>query len=175
MGNNMDHDTATRAAHNMQSHGGGFASALAEAFFRADSHNRARILGAFGDLFDQFARIGRVQLIAKGGRLYYPTGQGEDKTKPSMLYVQGEDVTICPWPWTINRTNTPVSTLRATLASALFDERETNETWSHGATILLPDGTEFDFDRVLWEAENSAAADVANEQDRERRLHACDR
>jgi len=168
----MDHDTATRAAHNMHDNGGGFASALATAFFRADSHNRARILSAFGDLFERFAPR-TVTLVAQGGRLYYPTGQGEDKTKPSMLYVKNEDVTICPWPWTINRTNTPVSTLRATLASALFDERETNETWSHGATILLPDGTEFDFDRVLWEAENSA--DVANEQDRERRLHACDR
>jgi len=149
----MDHDTATRAAHEMQSSGGGFASALAEAFFRADSHNRARILSAFGDLFERYAPR-TVFLIAKGGRLYYPTGNGEDKTKPAMLYVAAEDVTICPWPWKV--TTTPESKLRATLASALFDERECNPTFDHGATILLPDGTKFDIDAELCAAEDAA-------------------
>lgn len=43
------------AAHKMQAMGGGFASALAEAFFRADSHNKQRILLAFGDMFERYA------------------------------------------------------------------------------------------------------------------------
>jgi 2-oxo-4-hydroxy-4-carboxy--5-ureidoimidazoline (OHCU) decarboxylase len=39
--------------------GGGFASALALAYFRADSDNQARILGAFPDLFEKYRRIAR--------------------------------------------------------------------------------------------------------------------
>jgi len=38
----------------MEKIGGGFASALALAYFRADGTNQARILGAFGDLFDLY-------------------------------------------------------------------------------------------------------------------------
>jgi hypothetical protein len=148
----MDHDTAIKAAHLMHDNGGGFASALATAFFRADSHNRARILSAFGDLFERFAPR-TITLVERHGRLYYPTGHWEDRSKPSMLYVKGEDVSICPWPMTA--TTTPETDLRNRLASALFDERETNETWNHGATILLPDGTEFDLDAELWEAEDT--------------------
>ncbi len=148
----MDHDTATRAAHQMQSSGGAFSSALAEAFFRADSHNRAKILGAFGDLFERFARIGRVQLIAEDGLLFFPTGHWEDKAKPSLLFVRREDVSTCPWPMVCEFSTE--AALRLTLARALFDQREMNETWKGNITILLPDGTEFDFDRVLWEAEH---------------------
>ena len=40
-----------RAAQMMKQCGGGFASALAEAFFRADLANQARMVGAFADLF----------------------------------------------------------------------------------------------------------------------------
>ena len=40
-----------RAAQMMKTCGGGFASALAEAFFRADLANQARMVGAFADLF----------------------------------------------------------------------------------------------------------------------------
>jgi len=43
-----------RAAQMMEKIGGKFASALALAFFCADATNRARILGAFGDLFDLY-------------------------------------------------------------------------------------------------------------------------
>jgi hypothetical protein len=46
-----------RAAQTMENLGGGFASALARAYFRADSDNRARILGAFPDLFEKYRRI----------------------------------------------------------------------------------------------------------------------
>ena len=38
----MDHDAAIHAAHSMQDTGGGFAAALAQAFFRADSSNRSQ-------------------------------------------------------------------------------------------------------------------------------------
>ena len=43
-----------RAAQLMEKIGGGFASALALAYFRGDGTNQARILGAFGDLFDLY-------------------------------------------------------------------------------------------------------------------------
>jgi hypothetical protein len=43
-----------RAAQLMEKIGGGFASALALAYFRADGTNQARILGAFADLFEVY-------------------------------------------------------------------------------------------------------------------------
>lgn len=46
-----------QAAYAMDREGGGFASAIANAFFRADKHNRKKLLYAFGDLFVQFAPI----------------------------------------------------------------------------------------------------------------------
>ena len=55
----------------------------------------------------------------------------------------------------LHSTTTPEADLRARLARALFEERETNETWIHGATILLPDGTPFDLDAELWQAEQA--------------------
>lgn len=45
-----------RAAHLMSRQGGHFASAIAAAYFVADSQNRARLLAAFGDLFARFHR-----------------------------------------------------------------------------------------------------------------------
>lgn len=46
---------AFKAAHEMEATGGGFASAIATAFFRADSANRAILLNAFAPLFFQHA------------------------------------------------------------------------------------------------------------------------
>lgn len=46
-----------KAAYAMESYGGGFARAIAEAFFRADGDNKKRLLAAFGDLFEKFAPI----------------------------------------------------------------------------------------------------------------------
>jgi 2-oxo-4-hydroxy-4-carboxy--5-ureidoimidazoline (OHCU) decarboxylase len=46
-----------RAVQLMDRMGGGFASALAVAFYRADSDNRARILAAWPDLFEKYRRI----------------------------------------------------------------------------------------------------------------------
>ena len=48
-----------KAAKAMERMGGGFASALALAYFRADSDNQARILGAFPELFEKHRRIAR--------------------------------------------------------------------------------------------------------------------
>lgn len=42
------------AAYAMERIGGGFASAVANAFFRADGDNKKRLLCAFGDLFEKF-------------------------------------------------------------------------------------------------------------------------
>jgi len=44
-----------KAAHNMENYGGGFAGAIALAYFRADSNNRERIINAFPELFERFA------------------------------------------------------------------------------------------------------------------------
>jgi hypothetical protein len=46
-----------RAAQTMEDMGGGFAAALALAYFRADGDNQARILGAFPELFEKYRRI----------------------------------------------------------------------------------------------------------------------
>lgn len=46
-----------RAAGRMQTMGGGFAAALGVAYQRADLGNQARILGAFGDLFEKFRNL----------------------------------------------------------------------------------------------------------------------
>jgi len=51
-----------RAAALMQLHGGGFASALGLAYHRADSGNQAKILGAFGHLFERFRREASQEL-----------------------------------------------------------------------------------------------------------------
>jgi len=50
-----------RAAKTMMRMGGGFASTLALAFFRADSGNQARILGAFPELFERYRREAREE------------------------------------------------------------------------------------------------------------------
>ena len=44
-----------RAAHRMRKEGGHFASAIADAYFAADSRNKDRVLSTFRDLFDRFA------------------------------------------------------------------------------------------------------------------------
>lgn len=43
------------AAYEMQKQGGHFARAIAEAYFFADSQNRATLVGAFKNLFDRYA------------------------------------------------------------------------------------------------------------------------
>ena len=61
-----------RAAALMQAYGGGFASALGLAYHRADSGNQARILGAFGHLFERYRRMVSEELdqwSGKGGEV----------------------------------------------------------------------------------------------------------
>lgn len=55
-----------RAAQYMERMGGGFASALAVAYYRADSDNKARIVGAWQDLFEKYRRIARE--LAESGQ-----------------------------------------------------------------------------------------------------------
>lgn len=42
------------AAYQMEAMGGGFASAIATAFFRADSVNKQRLIQAFPELFEKY-------------------------------------------------------------------------------------------------------------------------
>jgi hypothetical protein len=48
-----------RAAQVMDKMGGGFAAAIALAYFRADSDNKARLLEAFPDLFAKYRQWAR--------------------------------------------------------------------------------------------------------------------
>lgn len=51
-----------RAAQMMEKMGGGFAAALALAYYRADGTNQARILDAFGALFEKYRNYAFEQL-----------------------------------------------------------------------------------------------------------------
>lgn len=53
--NEMTDSELYKAAHMMDAMGGGFAAAIAEAFFRADSDNKQRIVSAFPELFERYA------------------------------------------------------------------------------------------------------------------------
>lgn len=50
-------DANHRAAKTMEKIGGSFAATLAVAYFHADGDNKARILGAFPDLFEKYRHI----------------------------------------------------------------------------------------------------------------------
>lgn len=49
-----DDEAWQRIAQNMVSYGGGFARAIGDAMFRADSGNRRRLEQAFRDLMDKY-------------------------------------------------------------------------------------------------------------------------
>lgn len=51
----MTHDDLLQAAHNMKRYGGSFASNIAEAFFVADTSNKAILTYAFRHLFEIYA------------------------------------------------------------------------------------------------------------------------
>ena len=55
-------DANHRAAQTMEKIGGNFAAALAVAYFHADGDNKARILGAFSDLFEKYRAINTEEL-----------------------------------------------------------------------------------------------------------------
>ena len=116
------------------------------------------------------------QLIEKSGYLHFPHG-GSDwdvipvrhacADIPSMLvkrYEEG-DIDTCPWPMVPSEySENTIWDLRGRLASALYDERESNACWpaKEQVVILLPDGEIFDLD-----AEMDAAYDSYQGHERE--------
>lgn len=50
----MTYEQLFKSARTMEKVGGGFASAIAKAFFTADSTNAGKLVHAFGDLFVKF-------------------------------------------------------------------------------------------------------------------------
>lgn len=50
-------DDYVHAAHLMERFGGSFASCIAQAYYAADSHNRARLRVAFPDLFTRYFNL----------------------------------------------------------------------------------------------------------------------
>ena len=105
------------------------------------------------------------QLIEQDGRLYFPHGgsnwdaipvQHNCADVPSLLMksYDGGDVDACPWP--AEYANDTAWDLRSRLASALYDERETNACWpNEPVMILLPNGEIFDLDEEMAAAYDS--------------------
>ena len=92
------------------------------------------------------------RLVVIGDRLYFPTGSWEGADQPSLLYRRypDGDVDTCRWPMHEGDPHTAQHAERCgILALALFEERETNETFGVHDTVELPDGTPFDFDAEL--------------------------
>ncbi len=50
----MSESELLEAAHIMEMYGGGFAKAIALAYFRADGTNRPRVVEAFPELFERY-------------------------------------------------------------------------------------------------------------------------
>lgn len=98
-----------------------------------------------------------IQLVAQNGNLYFPFGGYDDSLRrqaaqPNLLlkmYDAG-DCDCIPWPLVpAEYSNASVSDLEQRLASALYDERESNEFFPVDAVIELPDGGVFNFDMLL--------------------------
>lgn len=96
------------------------------------------------------------RLVAIDGMLHFPFGGinatlREAPSEPSLLlkmYDAGDCDTV---PWPLVSEHATRAELRKRLASALYDERETNSEFPSDASIELPDGTPFDFDAELGE------------------------
>lgn len=98
-----------------------------------------------------------IKLVAKDGSLFFPAGGYNDcleacPDRPKLLlkiYAAG-DCDRIPWPLVPGEySSASVADLKARLAEALYDERESNEYFPIDAKIALPDGEMFDFDAVL--------------------------
>jgi hypothetical protein len=61
----LDYEMLWDAAKLMEQQGGGFAACIAQAFYRADSMNRERLLIAFDDLFCKFYKLHRINEMRK--------------------------------------------------------------------------------------------------------------
>jgi hypothetical protein len=56
----MNDNTPTHAALDlMERQGGSFARAIAQAYYCADTHNRYRLIAAFGDLFVRYNNLAK--------------------------------------------------------------------------------------------------------------------
>jgi len=87
----MDHhDKMLAAARSMERLGGSFAAAIAQAYYCADSGNQARLLTAFGDLFERYAEYHRkhVDTIVALVR---------DRADETMWYSMGWDIVAEAW------------------------------------------------------------------------------
>ena len=123
-----------------------------------------------------------ITLIAENGELLFPAGgtdfdtglyDQEDLPKLLLCRYDAGDCDICPWPMIpAEWSQETVDGLQVRLAKALFDEREMNQFFPGDAVILLPDGSRFDFDSILADAEEKARSAVRDEQYWERMTHA---
>lgn len=64
----MDYDEGHRAAQMMEKMGGGFASAIAHAYYKADSSNAMRLRLAFYEMFEQHYEMYERELKAQASR-----------------------------------------------------------------------------------------------------------
>jgi len=61
----LDYEMLWDAAKLMEQQGGGFAACIAQAFYRADSTNRERLITAFDDLFVRYYKQHRINEMRK--------------------------------------------------------------------------------------------------------------
>ena len=61
----LDYEMLWDAAKLMEQQGGGFAACIAQAFYRADSTNRERLITAFDDLFVRYYKQHRINEMHK--------------------------------------------------------------------------------------------------------------
>lgn len=95
------------------------------------------------------------KLLVIDRNLYFPKGGvnletcESDPLAPSLLiYRTGlGDIDLIPWP--LKSEFRDEAKLKKELASALYDERETNSAFKYGDAIELPDGTLFDLDSFV--------------------------
>jgi hypothetical protein len=92
------------------------------------------------------------KLVVVDGNLNFPYGGlnrvsfEPDPLQPSMLIKRYDagDIDLIPWPMKSDFRDE--AQLRKDLASALYDERETNSAFPYEVHVVeLPDGTPFDF------------------------------
>ena len=103
------------------------------------------------------------RLVIDHGDLCFPHGgffehDGEtlwdDPSTPSLLIYRYAAGDIDTFAWPLVGSFAELQKKRIRLASALYAERETNPCFPADALIELPDGSPFDFDQVLADAEN---------------------
>lgn len=103
------------------------------------------------------------RLVIDHGNLCFPHGghdtwEGggvyDDPAIPSLLIYRYDAGDIYTFAWPLTGSFAEVQKKRIRLAAALYAERECNPCFPADATIELPDGSPFDFDQILADAEN---------------------